>query len=324
MELERVKGNTYVLKSWELIPLYRIDEHCCILLDTGTVDQREELDAALQEAGLTVVGIVGSHAHMDHMGSYGYYQSQGAKLALTLGETGQIFSSLSLHLQYYNLNVEAFADFPEIGTAPCLPDRIIMPGEEEVTLCGVTFGLVRTPGHTVDHICVRTPDDVLYVGDAMMTGRVLHHSKFPYAFCMRDYLDSLTKLRREKAACYIVAHRGVYTELLPFIDLELRFLTERMLELLDLVGDSTTPKEMTAAICETYHLKAGNVRHLAYFEQASQTYLHYLVGQGHLEAYIQEDTIRYRRTGKRPEPQGALPAPGAFRWRWETLPQETE
>ncbi len=48
----------------------------------------------------------------------------------------------------------------------------------------VTFGLVRTPGHTVDHICVRTPDNVLYVGDAMMTGRVLHRAKFPYAFSM--------------------------------------------------------------------------------------------------------------------------------------------
>lgn len=40
MELERVKGNTWVLKSWELIPLYQVDDTRCILLDTGTVDQR--------------------------------------------------------------------------------------------------------------------------------------------------------------------------------------------------------------------------------------------------------------------------------------------
>ncbi len=26
MELERVKGNTWVLKSWELIPLYQVDD----------------------------------------------------------------------------------------------------------------------------------------------------------------------------------------------------------------------------------------------------------------------------------------------------------
>ena len=48
MELERVKGNTWVLKSWELIPLYQVDDTRCILLDTGTVDQRAELEAALE------------------------------------------------------------------------------------------------------------------------------------------------------------------------------------------------------------------------------------------------------------------------------------
>ena len=92
MELERVKGNTWVLKSWELIPLYQVDDTRCILLDTGTVDQRAELEAALDQAGLTPVAILGSHAHIDHMGSYGYFQkTRGAVLALTLGEAGQLF-----------------------------------------------------------------------------------------------------------------------------------------------------------------------------------------------------------------------------------------
>ena len=206
MELERVKGNTWVLKSWELIPLYQVDDTRCILLDTGTVDQRAELEAALDQAGLTPVAILGSHAHIDHMGSYGYFQkTRGAVLALTLGEAGQLFSPLGLQLQYYNLSLGAFGQYPELESAPCLPDRIILPQEREVTLCGVTFGLVRTPGHTVDHICVRTPDNVLYVGDAMMTGRVLHRAKFPYAFSMKVYLESLAKLRQESADRFIVA-----------------------------------------------------------------------------------------------------------------------
>ena len=51
MELRQVKGNTWVLDSWELIPLYRLDAHRCVLLDTGTWDQRDELEAALDAAG---------------------------------------------------------------------------------------------------------------------------------------------------------------------------------------------------------------------------------------------------------------------------------
>ena len=47
METQHVLGNTWVFKSWELIPFYKVDEHHCILLDTGLNDQREELEEAL-------------------------------------------------------------------------------------------------------------------------------------------------------------------------------------------------------------------------------------------------------------------------------------
>ena len=43
MKLTQVRGNTWVLDSWELIPLYKLDDHRCVLLDTGTVEQREDL-----------------------------------------------------------------------------------------------------------------------------------------------------------------------------------------------------------------------------------------------------------------------------------------
>ena len=49
MELEQVKGNTWVLKSWELIPFYKLDDSHCILLDTGLNDQREDLEGSLRE-----------------------------------------------------------------------------------------------------------------------------------------------------------------------------------------------------------------------------------------------------------------------------------
>jgi glyoxylase-like metal-dependent hydrolase (beta-lactamase superfamily II) len=299
MQLEQVKGNTWVLKSWELIPLYRLDEHRCVLLDTGLYEQREELEESLTQAGLTVAGILGSHAHIDHMGSHAYFQKKGAKLALALGEAGQLFSYMGLQLQYYNLHVESFQrDYPELGTAPCLADRIILPQEDHITFCGAEFDVIHTPGHTADHLCIRTPDDVLYLGDAVMTGRTLHGSKFPYTFCMKEYLASLGKLRTEKAAKYVVAHQGVYDEILPLIDLELRFLTERMLELLDLFEAETTPKQLTRAICHTYKITSRSVRDLAYFELASQTYILYLCGQGYLEPVAEDDNILYRKTKK--------------------------
>ena len=309
MKLTQVRGNTWVLDSWELIPLYKLDDHRCVLLDTGTVEQREDLEDTLDEAGLTPVAILGSHTHIDHMGSHAYFQkTRGTQVVMSLGEAGQIFSPLGLQLQYNNFPMALFPDYPELGTAPCVPDRVILPGEEAVTLFGATFGILRTPGHTVDHICVRTPDDVLYVADAMMTGRTLHYAKFPYALSMETYLDSMVKLREAKAACYVVAHKGIYEDIRPFIDLELQFLRQRMEELADLMTGPTTPKDLTVAICQTYQVGTQNPRTLAYFEHASEVYLRYLVSQGLAELRVEKGRLVYRRVQRPARAVAAMPS----------------
>ena len=297
MELEQVKGNTWVLKSWELIPLYRLDDRRCILLDTGLAEQQEELDATLRAEGLLPVGVICSHAHIDHMGNNAFLKEKyGARLAMSLGEAGHQFSYLSMNVMNYSYSPEDMLESPAHKGTPVLADRIILPGETSVEFCGVTFSILPTPGHTCDHICIGTPDNVLYLGDAMMTGRTLHHSKFPYAFSMKDYLDSMRKIRTVEADRYIVAHYGVYEEILPLVDMEARFLARRMLELLDLVEDYTTPKRMAAAICREYHIQPGNFRDMAYFEAASLAYINYLRGLGHLEAVLEDNRILYRRT----------------------------
>ena len=234
MNLRQVKGNTWVLEGLEFIPLYRLDGGRCVLLDTGLAEQREDLETSLREAGLTPAGAICSHAHIDHMGNLAYLKETfGTQTALSLGEAGHQMSYLGLNVTNYLLSPEDVVASASLRGTPCVADRIILPGEETVSFCGADFGIVHTPGHTVDHICIRTPDNVLYLGDAMMTGRTLHHAKFPYAFCVRDYLDSMRKMRWEQADKFIVAHFGIYDEILPLVDMEARFFAERMEDLLD-------------------------------------------------------------------------------------------
>ncbi|MBQ9934181.1 MAG: MBL fold metallo-hydrolase, partial [Ruminiclostridium sp.] len=221
MELEHVKGNTWVLKDWELIPLYKLDDHRCVLLDTGLAEQREALDKALEEAGLTPVGVLCSHAHIDHMGNNAFFKEKyGTQIAMSLGEAAHQFSYLAMGVPNYILSVGDLMSSSAHGGTIHLADRIILPGETTIEFCGAEFEILPTPGHTSDHICAKTPDNVLYLADAMMTGRTLHHSKFPYAYDMGAYLDSMRELRSVPADKYIVAHYGIYDEILPLIDME--------------------------------------------------------------------------------------------------------
>ena len=95
MKLTQVKGNTWVIEANQLIPLYRLGEGRCVLLDTGLAEEREELERTLLEAGLTPAGVLCSHAHVDHCANNGYFQQRfGAKIALTAPEAGMCASLL--------------------------------------------------------------------------------------------------------------------------------------------------------------------------------------------------------------------------------------
>ena len=74
MKLIQIKGNTWVADGLEMIPFYKLDQQHCILLDSGFQVEREALEGALQKAGLTPVGILNSHAHVDHCGNNRYFQ----------------------------------------------------------------------------------------------------------------------------------------------------------------------------------------------------------------------------------------------------------
>ena len=123
MELEQVKGNTWVLKSWELIPLYKLDDHRCVLLDTGLRRQQEDLDTSLRQAGLTPVGVICSHAHIDHMGNLAYLkETYGTQIAMSLGEAGHQMSYLGLNITNYLLSPEDVRASDTLQGTPCLVD----------------------------------------------------------------------------------------------------------------------------------------------------------------------------------------------------------
>ena len=58
MNLTQIKGNTWVIEANQLIPLYKLGDGRCVLLDTGLFEEREELEETLRGAGLTSAGVL--------------------------------------------------------------------------------------------------------------------------------------------------------------------------------------------------------------------------------------------------------------------------
>ena len=106
MKLSQVKGNTWVIEANQLIPLYKLGDGRCVLLDTGLFEEREELEETLLSNGLTPAGVLCSHAHVDHCANSGYFQKEyGAKIALTYPEAGMCASLLNLKCYFLTLSL---------------------------------------------------------------------------------------------------------------------------------------------------------------------------------------------------------------------------
>ena len=206
MNLTQVKGNTWFLEGIEYIPLYKLDDSRCVLLDTGLLQEREEIEETLRSAGLTPVGVLCSHAHVDHCANSGYLQKKyGTKVALTYPEAGMCASLLNLKCYFLTLSPGTVE-----REASCMihqPDLLLPVSDGPFDAWGVRFQIVHTPGHSAGHVCTVTPDNVCYTADALLSSEMLG-AKLPYNLSQQMALASREKLRHLSCDAYIMAHRG--------------------------------------------------------------------------------------------------------------------
>ena len=303
MKLSQVKGNTWVAEGMELIPFYKLDEHRCVLLDTGLLSEGEELEAALLEQGLTPAGVLCSHAHVDHCANSGYFQDKyRIPVALTAPEAAMCLSTLTLKCYFLTLS----PDTVELESSCMIhtPDVVLPPRDGPVSFAGAEFTILHTPGHSAGHICTVTPDGVCYLADAVLSHELLG-AKLPYNLSQAMAMDSREKLRGLPWDTYIMAHRGVCTgaELPALLDANQALIRTRAEEIRSLVTRPMTMSQIDAAVCAEYQLFTRKPHRALRFERNIRFFVEYLVDRGELEAVCRRGVACYVQSS--PAPQGA-------------------
>lgn len=296
MELKQIKGSTWVLEDWQMIPLYRLPDGRCILLDTGDVSQRKAIEDTLAAHGLTPAAILGTHVHIDHSPNHSYFQKKyRIPVVLSAGEAGLCVTRFNLRAYFFSFPIGQINTIEEVRDMELVADQIILPGEDSLTLLGVTFGIFRTPGHSPDHICIRTPDDVLYLGDAVLTEEEVRKAKLPYFFSHMDAMASMDRLKKVPAALYLAAHKGVCADLEAVVEENKSAILDRADQILSLVDRTMTADEIYAAACRHFKLLTSRPSRAAFFERNLRTYVDFLRDRGALEIFAESGVNYYRR-----------------------------
>ena len=155
----------------ERVVVGRLEENCYILWNDGEAgavivdpgDEAEKIDEQLKAIARRPAAVLLTHGHFDHTGALSHY----AGLPIYLHEDdGFMLNDPTKNVGW------RFSDFRERPT-----DTIPVREGERFALCGITFEVLHTPGHTPGCVCYLADGEALLTGDTLFRhgyGRVDH------------------------------------------------------------------------------------------------------------------------------------------------------
>lgn len=284
MEIKKVKGSTFIIDTgMTYIPFYKINDKEIIMLDSGlAAGEREGIDNILEINNFKVVGIVCSHAHIDHIGNNSHLKKKYNCVIAMPNKEAIVCSSIENLKIYYN--TQTLSETAEhFGHMVCETDIMISDSEESILVCGIKFKIIHTPGHSQSHICIITPDDVAYLGDALISYEVMRGAKMPYAFILREDLKSKKKLYNLKCSKYTVAHKGIYDDIKELITDNINFYINRAERIYEVINDEMTMEDILKAVIKNFSISIKSKYKYNVIERMLKSYVEYLSDTGKIE-----------------------------------------
>lgn len=142
------------------ITLGQLETNCYILWqeDPGTVvviDPGDDIPTLTHTLGdRQVAGVLITHAHFDHI----------------LGLSALKGKPIYVHaLDFDAMTDDEINCGPRGGASPYVPATNAVAEGDQITLAGMTFTVLHTPGHTRGSVCYRCGED-LFTGDTLFVG----------------------------------------------------------------------------------------------------------------------------------------------------------
>ena len=149
--------------------LYRDGEKECIVVDPA--DQGQSIYGALRKNGFRVAGILLTHGHFDHI--WGLDALRDAVNAAEEQEGLEPVKTYA-HEAERELLGDVRKNVSEQAGRPCATyaDVYVKDGQE-LTLAGMSFRVIATPGHTAGSCCYYFPEaGILVAGDTLFAESV--------------------------------------------------------------------------------------------------------------------------------------------------------
>ncbi len=202
-------------------------------------------------------------------------------------------SEVNLKLFYGNYTLESIKRY--YGHMVCKTDITIEDSQDEILLCGVHFKIMHTPGHSPAHICIITPDDVAYIGDALISYEVMERAKMPYAYILSEDIKSKRKLYNLNCSKYIVAHKGIYNNITKLIDDNINCYESRAMRIYEAIDGSMKMDDILKSVIKRFNIHVNNIYRYYSIERKLKSYVEYLYEIKKLKLIMENGFLKYTK-----------------------------
>lgn len=300
INLINVKNNSFYCDSVFSIGVY-IKDRMAVLIDSGiSKDVAKEVDKALAQANAQVTAIINTHSHGDHSGGNAFFQQKYPQVKIFSTETERPFIEDPLMAPTCFCGGAAAFELlkkckPIAPQQPSKVTDIISPYQDQnIRIGSEFFEVITLPGHTRGMIAIKTPDNVLYCGDAIFGEETFNKYPILYYTFIQETLDSFKKLRSlvPSVDATIIYHGGMISDLVTLIDdHEKRILETKNMIFSMLSGGALSVEEITAKIMQLKKIPDDLISYML-TKVPMQAYVTELEREGLLEVKVTEGVNR--------------------------------
>ena len=292
-ELHQVGENSFYIASPANMGVYRIAADAAVLIDSGNdKDAAKKALRRFEEQGWRLAAVFSTHSHADHIG--------GNKLLQERTGCPVYAPGIDCHFTRDPLLEPAllFAGCPP----KALRGKFLMAQPSDaspLTEAALPAGLTALPlpGHSFDMVGFRTADDVVFLGDALVRQETLDKYHVSFLFDTAAYLETLEKLTRMKAACFVPSHADPTDDIAPLAEAN----HAKTREVLDFVrGALEQPRsfeDLLAALFTHYGLTMDFNQNVL-VGSTLKSHLAYLLDQGEAAVAFVDNRLIWQRAAE--------------------------
>ena len=297
MNLHTLRKNVFYIRGFVNIGVITNSRGEAILVDAGhDENMARRLKSVLDENGLSIKGIIITHAHADHYGGACYLSgNSGARIYAREIEKGVIENPILESLSMFGGAYPPAELRRKYFNAPrALVYGKVEPGEIEIE--GFPLEIVDLSGHTIGQIGIAF-EKVLFCADSIAASDQLQKQGVLKNANIEQSLQTYERLKSRKEIVFVPSHGSVYSDIQAPVDENQELMNSILKIILRLAHDPIGLEELLTRICEIKGVTIKNLSHYYVLHLSVMAYVGCLLDRDQLSVTFSGNRQLFQRRG---------------------------